>query len=238
MKTSIVNYVKPHIMTLIYLVLFLVWVFGFDSFKETLAIWFPGRIDLVSRTTLPVLTLQHLQIVLISTGAAILVSLILGMLVHLTQSDELESLVLGLANILETIPSAAIIALSVPLLGYGNAPVLLALWLYAILPISRNVMVGLRGVIPAVQDAAKGVGMTPMQRLLKVEMPLSRPMILAGIKTALVINISAATIGATVGAGGLGVPIIAGIRTYDPLLVLQGSIAVILLALLSERAIR
>jgi osmoprotectant transport system permease protein len=80
--------------------------------------------------------------------------------------------------------------------------------------------------------------MTPMQRLLKVEMPLSRPMILAGIKTALVINISAATIGATVGAGGLGVPIIAGIRTYDPLLVLQGSIAVILLALLSERAIR
>jgi osmoprotectant transport system permease protein len=145
-------------MTLIYLVLFLVWVFGFDSFKETLAIWFPGRIDLVSRTTLPVLTLQHLQIVLISTGAAILVSLTLGMLVHLTQSDELESLVLGLANILETIPSAAIIALSVPLLGYGNAPVLLALWLYAILPISRNVMVGLRGVILRSKTPPKASG--------------------------------------------------------------------------------
>jgi osmoprotectant transport system permease protein len=114
----------------------------------------------------------------------------------------------------------------------------MALLIYAILPILRNTIVGLQSINPSIQDAATGIGMSPLQRLLKIEMPLARPMILAGIKTALVINISLATIGATVGAGGLGVPIIAGIRSYDPLLVLQGSIAVILMALLTERALR
>ncbi|TFG81605.1 MAG: ABC transporter permease [Erysipelotrichales bacterium] len=232
------SFLRAHFITILYLAMFIVWVFGFDAFKEFLVTWFPGRLDLISRTPLPELALQHLQLVALSTGASILVSLLFGIAVHLSRSVELESLVLGGGSILETIPSAAIIALSVPLLGYGNSPVLLALWVYAILPVLRNVIVGLRNLPPAVIEAAQGVGMTPFQRLIHVELPLARPMIMAGIKTALVINISVATIGATVGAGGFGVPIIAGIRTFDSLRVLQGSVAVILLALFTEHVLR
>lgn len=229
---------RSHFITILYFVLFVVWIFGFDTLKEFLVLWFPGRLDLVSRTPLPILALQHLQLVLVSTGVSILVASLFGIAVHLSRSAELESLVLGGGSLLETIPSAAIIALSVPLLGYGNAPVLLALGVYAILPVLRNMIVGLRSLPSAVIEAAKGVGMTPFQRLIHVELPLARPMIMAGIKTALVINISVATIGATVGAGGFGVPIIAGIRTFDSLRVLQGSLAVILLALFTEHVIR
>jgi len=232
------SYLRTHFLTLLYLTLFVVWIFGFDAFKETLAQWFPGRLDIISRTPLPELALQHIQLVIVSTGASILVAFLFGIAVHLSRSMELESLVLGGGSLLETIPSAAIIALSVPLLGYGNSPVLLALWIYAILPVLRNVIVGLRSLPSAVTEAAKGLGMTPMQRLFNVELPLARPMIMAGIKTALVINISVATIGATVGAGGFGVPIIAGIRTFDSLRVLQGSVAVILLALFTEHVVR
>jgi osmoprotectant transport system permease protein len=226
------------LMLTFYFIALLIWVFGFENFKGTLASLLGSGIGLVSRTSLPVLTWQHIQLVALASSAAILVSLLLGMIVHLTRNEEAESLVMKLGSILETIPSAAVIALSIPLFGYGNGPVLMALWVYAILPILRNTIVGLQSINPSIQDAATGIGMSPLQRLLKIEMPLARPMILAGIKTALVINISLATIGATVGAGGLGVPIIAGIRSYDPLLVLQGSIAVILMALLTERALR
>ncbi len=238
LKRTNLAQLRPHLISMLYFSLFIVWVFGFSSFKEFFAIWFPGRIDIVSRTSLPVLALQHFGLVVLSTSAAILISLIFGIGVHLLKSTEMESLVLNGSSILETIPSAAIIALSIPLFGYGNSPVMLALLVYAILPVIRNVIVGLRTLSPSVIEAAKGIGMTPLQRLFRVELPLARPMIMAGIKTAVVINISVATIGATVGAGGFGVPIIAGIRTFNSLLVLQGSVAVILMALFTEHVLR
>jgi osmoprotectant transport system permease protein len=159
-------------------------------------------------------------------------------LVRLSRSHELDNLVMRFGALGETIPSAAVIALSVPLLGYGNEPILLALFLYAILPIVRNTISGFHSISTDIAEAAKGMGYTPFQQVLWVELPLALPTVIAGIRTALIINISAATLGATVGAGGLGVPIIAGIRTSDPVMVIIGSVPVILMALAADRVLR
>jgi len=221
-----------------YLALFLWWIFDFSTIKGLFLEWLGQRPDLIQRTSLAELAIQHLNIVFVSTSIAIVIGLGLGIVIHYTQHEDLKALTLKLASIGETVPSAAIIALSVPLFGYGNQPIILALIIYAILPILRNTIVGLESISRPIIDAAKGVGLSKWQRLVKIELPLSRPTLLAGIRTALVINISAATIGATVGAGGFGVPIIAGIRTYDPVMVIQGSVPVILMALFSDRLLR
>jgi osmoprotectant transport system permease protein len=174
----------------------------------------------------------------IPTLLALIVSLFAGCALHLAGNEEMKDLVLSASSIGETFPSVAIIAISVPVLGYGNMPCMLALFIYAILPILRNTVTGLKEVSPWVSDAAKGVGMSKVQRLIKIELPLATPIIMAGLKVALLINISAATLGATVGAGGLGVPIIAGIRTYDTLMVIKGTLPVLLMALLADSLLR
>ncbi|NDL66819.1 ABC transporter permease [Anaerotalea alkaliphila] len=229
---------SPWLVLGLYLAAFLLWILFFDQAVALLAPWLPKRAAVQSRTTLAMLSWQHLLLVGVSTSGAVLTSLLLGGAVHLARNGELKSMVLAAGSIGETIPSAAVIALAVPALGYGNVPCMLALYLYAILPVVRNTIVGMESVPRPVREAAEGMGMTRRQQLWKVELPLARPVILAGIRTALVINISAATIGATVGAGGFGVPIIAGIRVYDPVLVLRGSVPVVLMALFADRLFR
>jgi len=222
----------------IYLLLFFLWVFCSDELIRQLSPWLPPRNGIILRTSLPTLALQHFLIVLVSTSVAVLTALSLAIAVRLSRSEDLKMSVLAAGSIAETIPSAAIIALAVPILGYGNAPSLLALYLYAILPVVRNAIVGMEGVPPAVHEAAEGMGMNRVQQLCKVDMPLAMPVLFAGIRMAVVINISLATIGATVGAGGFGVPIIAGIRTYDPIMVVQGSVPVMLMAFFADRIFR
>lgn len=141
---------------------------------------------------------------------------------------------LQLAAIGETVPSMVIIALCVPIMGYGNVPIIIALLVYAILPILRNTIIGLESTSAIIKDSADGIGYSRLQRIREIDFPLAQPLIIAGIKTAMIINISAATIGATIGAGGFGVLIIAGIRTHNQLMVIQGSIPIILIALLIE----
>lgn len=214
------------------------WLVDTPRIKAALIGVFGVGSPLVERTSLSDLVFQHITLVVIATSAAILVGFGLGLLVRLSHSLELDALVMRFGALGETIPSAAVIALSVPLLGYGNEPILLALFLYAILPIVRNTISGFRSVATDITEAAKGMGYTPLQQVFHVELPLAMPTLIAGIRTALVINISAATLGATVGAGGLGVPIIAGIRTSDPVMVVMGSVPVILMALAADRVLR
>ncbi len=232
------KYIKTWGLTLIYGLSLVWWLADTSRIKAQLVEWFGIGSPLIERTPLSTLVWQHITLVSIATLAAILVGIGLGLAVRLSRSEELESLVIRFGALGETIPSAAVIALSVPLLGYGNEPILLALFLYAILPIVRNTLSGLNSVAPDITEAAKGMGFTEIQQVFKVEFPLAFPTLIAGIRTALVINISAATLGATVGAGGLGVPIIAGIRTSDPVLVLIGSVPVILMALVADRVLR
>ncbi|RAW06176.1 osmoprotectant uptake system permease, partial [Halomonas elongata] len=136
-----------------------------------------------------------------------------------------------LASIGQTFPPVAVLALAVPVLGFGTLPIIVALLLYGLLPIVRNTLAGLEGIDPGVTEAARGMGMTGGQRLRQVELPLAAPVILAGIRTSVTINIATAAIGATVGASNLGDPIISGIVNGNTAYVLQGALLIGLLAL-------
>lgn len=223
---------------ILYSILFFIWIFRFDWIKNTLLFFLDSKTSIIQRTSLSTLAYQHLTIVLISTLLSIIIGFSLGIWVRLSRSIELRQLILQFSTIGETLPTAAIIALSVPLLGYGNIPLILALCIYGILPIVRNTIVGLDTIPNDIQEAAQGIGLTRFEQLIRVDIPIALPAIMTGIRIATVINVSAATIGATVGAGGFGVMIIAGIRTYDTLMVIQASIPVILMALWFDRILR
>lgn len=223
---------------ILYTFLFFIWIFRFDWIRNTLLFFLDSKTSIIQRTSLSTLAYQHLTIVLISTLLSIIIGFSLGIWVRLSRSIELRQLILQFSTIGETLPTAAIIALSVPLLGYGNIPLILALCIYGILPIVRNTIVGLDTIPNDIQEAAQGIGLTRFEQLIRVEIPIALPAIMTGIRIATVINVSAATIGATVGAGGFGVMIIAGIRTYDTLMVVQASVPVILMALWFDRILR
>lgn len=178
------------------------------------------------------LTIQHLTIVLVATLAATIVAVSLAILVSRPIGAEFLPLSRSLVNIGQTFPPVAVLALAVPVLGFGEKPTLVALFLYGLLPIFENTLTGLTTLPPAVMEAARGTGMTGLQRLLKIEVPLAMPVILAGIRLSVVISLATATIGSTVAAKTLGEVIIAGLQTNNLAFVLQGGLIVGALAML------
>ncbi len=177
-------------------------------------------------------TLDHLQLVAISLGAAILVAVPLGILA--ARRRDIGQVVLGVTGILQTIPSLALFVFMIPLLGIGGPPAMVALFLYSLLPIVRNTHAGLVGIAPSVRELAEALGLAPGARLRIVELPLAARSILAGIKTSAVINVGTATLGALIGAGGYGQPILTGIRLDDIGLILEGAIPAAVLALVVQ----
>jgi osmoprotectant transport system permease protein len=177
---------------------------------------------------------EHLVLTLTSLAAAIVVAIPLGILA--ARRPRLGRAIVGATGILQTIPSLALLVMMIPVLGIGPAPAIAALFLYGVLPILRNTVAGLQGIPPSLHQAAVVLGLTPWRRLRRVELPLAMPSILAGIKTAAVIDIGTATLGALVGAGGYGQPILTGIRLDDTALILEGAIPAAALALLAEAA--
>ncbi|MCK7559498.1 ABC transporter permease [Chitinophaga sedimenti] len=147
-------------------------------------------------------TISHISLTIISVLAAIAVGVPLGILV--ARRKKLSGAVLGVAGVLQTIPSIALLGFMIPLLGIGPAPAITALFLYALLPIIRNTFTGITGVDATVKEAARGMGMSQRQILFKVELPLAMPVMIAGIRTATVINVGVATLAAYIAAGGLG----------------------------------
>ncbi|PRD44296.1 ABC transporter [Phyllobacterium phragmitis] len=178
------------------------------------------------------LTLQHLRIVFIATSAAAAVALALAILVTRPIGAEFLPLSRSLVNIGQTFPPVAVLALAVPAIGFGEKPTLIALFLYGLLPIFENALTGLTNLPVAVVEAARGVGMNERQRLVKVELPLALPVILAGIRLSVVISLATATIGSTVAAKTLGEVIIAGLISNNLAFVLQGGLIVGILAVL------
>jgi len=181
------------------------------------------------------LTLEHLFLVAVSTGVAIIVGVPLGIL--LTRRPRLGPPVLGLANVFQTIPSLALFGLLIPIPligGVGARTAILALVLYALLPIIRNTHAGIQGVDPAVREAGRGMGMTDFQLLSMVEIPLAFGVILAGIRVATVISVGVATIAAAIGAGGLGELIFRGVAMVNNTLILAGAIPAALMALAAD----
>jgi len=180
-------------------------------------------------------TREHLTLVLISMFFAVAIGVPLGM--WSVNRPRLRATALGLANIFQTIPSLALFGFLIPLPflgGIGARTAIVALVLYAILPILRNTCVGLSGIDPAILEAAEAMGMTNGQILMRVRMPLAMSVILAGIRTATVITIGVATIAAAIGAGGLGTFIFRGVAMVSDAVILAGAIPAALLALLAD----
>jgi osmoprotectant transport system permease protein len=178
---------------------------------------------------------EHLSLTLSALGIATAIGLPLG--VWLTRRPSLSALVLAAVSVMQTVPSLALLGILIPLTGIGRLPAIIALLLYALLPIVRNTVVGLVQVDPAVREAAVAMGMKDRQVLARVELPLALPVIFAGVRTATVVAVGVATLAALVGAGGLGVYIFRGISLADTQLVLLGAVPAAVLALALDAAL-
>ena len=183
-----------------------------------------GRIERLIRHTR-----EHLLLVALSLATAIIVAVPLGILA--ARRPRAGQFLLGLVGIGQTIPALALLVFMVPLVGIGAGPALVALFVYSLLPIVRNTHAGLTGIPFELLESADALGLPRSARLRRIELPLAAPMILAGIKTAAVINVGGATLGALVGAGGYGQPILTGIRLDDTALILEGAVPAALLAI-------
>lgn len=177
-------------------------------------------------------TLEHSGMVGVSLGAAIVISVPLGVLAW--RRPRFARVAFAVADVLQTIPALALLVFFIPWLGIGYAPAILALFLYSVLPILRNTHAGLASIGSDLRDSAASLGLSPLAQLRHVELPLAGRAILAGIKTAAVINVGTATLGALIGAGGYGQPILTGIRLDDIGLILEGAIPAAVLALLVQ----
>lgn len=177
-------------------------------------------------------TLVHLQLTLIALSLGCAVGLPLGIAVY--RSRRLSRSVLYIAGLMQTVPSIALLALFIPLFGIGRTPAIIALFLYSLLPILRSTITALLTIDPVLKRVAEALGMTRMQQLTQVLVPLALPNVLTGIKTAAIISIGTATLAAFIGAGGLGEPIVTGLALNDTNLILQGAIPAACLAILAE----
>lgn len=173
--------------------------------------------------------IDHLALVAVSLGAAILLAIPLGLAAY--RWKRLESAILGAVGIIQTIPSLALLVFMIPLFGIGAEPAIAALLLYSLLPIVRNTFLGFHDIPAGIRESAEALGLSRAAVLKKIELPLAATSILAGIKTSAVINVGAATLGALIGAGGFGQPILTGIRLDSTALILEGAVPAALLAL-------
>ena len=186
------------------------------------------------------LTLEHISLVAVAVGLATVTGVPIG--IAITQNERVANMVLYVASIIITIPSIALFGLMIPLLsvigqGIGYLPAVIAVLLYSQLPIIRNTYTAINNVSPALREAARGIGMSPVQRLSMVEIPLAVPVIMAGVRTAVVMNIGVMAIASYIGAGGLGVLISRGISQSDPRQLIAGAIAVSILAIIADYAL-
>jgi osmoprotectant transport system permease protein len=178
--------------------------------------------------------MQHLGISLISVALGCLVAIPLGIYLASSRHKWLQTFVFGVANLFQTIPSLALLALMIPLFGIGVKPAVIALFLYSLLPILRNTYTGIQSVDRGVIEAARGMGMSRLQRMLHIELPLAFPYMMSGIRITTVYIISWTTLASMIGAGGLGLLIFSGMGVNNVHLIVSGAVAAIALALLVD----
>ncbi|PIO82277.1 choline ABC transporter permease [Loigolactobacillus backii] len=177
-------------------------------------------------------TWQHIYISGISLGLGVIVAIPLGVI--LTRYKRISGFVIGLASVLQTIPAMALLAMMIPIFGIGAKPAIVALFIYSLLPILRNTYLGMENVDPTLRDAAKGMGMSNFQSIMRVELPLAAPVIMAGVRLSATYVIAWTALASYIGAGGLGDFIFNGLNLYRSDLILGGSIPVIILALIVD----
>ena len=196
---------------------------------------FPGVTPVVyDRASFLSLLLSQAGLVAAASLSAAVAGVGLAIFVTRPFGHEFRAMVTALATAGQTFPPAAVLAIAVPIVGFGAAPTVIALFLYGLLPIVENAVAGFEGVPPAVREAAEGMGLSAAQRLLNVEVPLAAPLILAGIRVSVTIAIGTATIGATVGALTLGTPILDGLVTNNIPFIIEGAVLAALFAILTD----
>lgn len=199
--------------------------------------WFPMlERPVYTRASFLELTLSHIGLVAASSLVIVILGVAAGTFVTRPAGREFAGIVDTIVTVGQTFPPVAVLAIAVPLTGYGAMPTFLALIAYGALPVVATTVTGLRGVPESVREAADGAGFSPLGRLLQIDLPLAAPVILSGVRTSVVINIGTATIGSTVGALTLGSPIIEGLSGSNPAYVLQGAVLVGVLAIFVDQA--
>lgn len=219
---------------------------GLAAVYAALVSWEPGwevvlkhlfpeeSVHLYARSSLIRLVAEHILLVFVASGLATMAGVAAGILVTRDAGRPFRPAADDLSSMGQTFPPVAVLALAVPMTGFGFKPAALALFLYGIMPVLRNTITGLESVPEEAKDAALGMGMRPWQLLVQVELPLALRVIMGGVRITTVINIGTATIAATIGAGGLGAPIVSGLIAHNPAIILEGAVATALLALLAD----
>lgn len=216
----------------------LFWTFAPRGVEAVLRLLFPGSDTLLyERSPMYTFLLEHLRLVAVGGVAAVVIGVLAGLVVLSRVGRPFRNIVMRIANFGQAMPSVALMAIAVPVVGYGSEPVLLALVVFSVLPVLVNVVAGIESVPAPVVEAGKGMGMTGVERLSQLQIPIAMPVIMTGIRTMLVILISAATLGAVVGAGGLGVPILSGVSSFNNAVIVHGAVPAILLALIVDQAL-
>ncbi len=215
---------------------FLVLIANTGWWESGLHFLFPGETVVIHpRASLLVIVWEHIRLVAISSGITIILGIPLGVWVTRRTGRDFLPVVNDITSFGQTFPPVAVLALAVPVLGFGLMPTIVALFLYGLLPIVRNTIAGLRSVPAHLLDAAYGIGMSRLQALFRVELPLSAQVILAGVRISVIINIGTAMIGAVIGAGGLGSPIIAGLVQDNLAFIIEGALPAAMLAILADQ---
>ncbi len=221
----------PTALALVALVLFM------PALKPVFALLFPGQDrPLFEQDSFLNLTLAHIGLVAASSAISVLIGVTLGLFVTRPAGREFRPLIETVVAAGQTFPPVAVLAVAVPLLGFGALPALIALALYGLLPVTEATVAAMEQVPASAREAARGIGMSGAERLRAVELPLAAAVILAGIRTSVIINIGTAAIASTVGAKTLGLPIIIGLSGFNTAYVLQGALVVALLAVTTDLA--
>lgn len=227
------------LMPAIYLIIVYLTSIDTTLFEQLLKLIFPQSKELIYAGTPPLtLLVDHLKITFYSTFFGLLIAAVLSALVYTNLFKEFKDVFLDFGSMLQTIPSVAVIGIVVPIFGYGLIPVVIALTAYSVLPLLLNIIKGIDSVPGELIEVASGIGLTNSFIIRHIKLPLASNIIKAAIKNVLVINVASATFGALVGAGGLGVPILAGIHDFNPALIVQGSIPSAALALFFDEILR
>lgn len=209
---------------------------GYDPlWRALLQTLFPDESRVVyEHADMLALVIQHVELVAISSALSVFIGVALGVFVTRPSGSDYFDTVADLANVGQTFPPIAVLTLAVPLLGFGFAPTIFALTVYGVLPVLQNTIAGLRAVPESISESAAAMGMAPLQVLWRAELPIATPIIFAGARVSVVVNVATATIGAAIGAGGLGQPIISGLVNQDPAITLQGGLLAAGLALVLD----
>lgn len=219
------------------LALLVLLVFGISWLKPLFAALFPQlERPVYEQDSFLNLMLAHVKIVGLSSAMAVAIGVSAGIFATRPAGREFRPLIETLVSVGQTFPPVAVLAVAVPLIGFGEAPALIALALYGLLPVLQATLAGLESVSAPVREAAQGMGMSDWQRLRSVELPLAAPVILAGVRTSVIVNIGTAAIASTVGAKTLGLPIIVGLSGFNTAYVIQGAVLVGLLAIAVDLA--